>query len=62
MDKNNVIELERRVKSAVPLTELLRSGAKQLLAKHQDRRTESGHNSMYANPRFFFILKRKYVK
>lgn len=61
MDKNNVIELERRVKSADPLTELLRSGARQLLAqavesevqellaKHQDRRTESGHAGVVRN-------------
>lgn len=61
MDKNNVIELERRVKSADPLTELLRSGARQLLAqavesevqellaKHQDRRTKSGHAGVVRN-------------
>lgn len=33
MDKSNVIELERRVKSADSLTELLRSGARQLPAQ-----------------------------
>ena len=55
MDKNNVIELERRALGADPLTELLKEGAQKLLAQaveserqdllaeFHDCRTESGH-------------------
>lgn len=61
MNKNNVIELEGRAISADPLTELLRSGARQLLAQavegevqellaqHRDRRTQSGHAGVVRN-------------
>lgn len=55
MSKSNVIELEGREESADPLTELLRTGAHQLLeysrrlrpscrifATHQDRRLAKG--------------------
>ena len=55
MDKNNVIELERLVIGTDPLTELLKEGARKLLAQavesevqdllaqHQDCRTACGH-------------------
>jgi putative transposase len=61
MIKNNVIELERRAIGADPLTELLRNGARQLLAQavecevqdllanYQDFRTESGHAGVVRN-------------
>ncbi len=61
MDKNNVIELERRVIGTDPLTELLKQGARkllaqavesevqELLAKHKDRRTDSGHAGVVRN-------------
>jgi transposase-like protein len=61
MDKNNVIELERRVIGADPLTELLKEGARKLLAQavesevqdllalHQDWRTECGHAGVVRN-------------
>ncbi len=61
MNKNNVIELERRAISADPLTELLKEGARkllaeavesevqELLAKYQDWRTESGHAGVVRN-------------
>jgi transposase-like protein len=61
MDKNNVIALERRVIGADPLTELLKEGARkllaqavecevrELLAQHQDRRTQSGHAGVVRN-------------
>ena len=58
MDKNNVIELERRVIGTDPLTELLKEGARKLLAQavesevqdllasYEDRRTQCGHASV----------------
>ena len=61
MDKNNVIELERRVIGADPLTELLKEGARNLLAQavesevqdllaqYQDCRTECGHAGVVRN-------------
>ena len=61
MNKNNVIELEGRVAGRDLLTELLRDGARQLLAQavesevqellaaHQDRRTSSGHAGVVRN-------------
>ena len=61
MDKNNVIELERRVIGTDPLTELLKEGARKLLAQavesevqellstYQDCRTASGHAGVVRN-------------
>jgi putative transposase len=61
MDKNNVIELERRVIGSDPLTELLKEGARKLLARAvesevQDllasfthRRTPCGHAGVVRN-------------
>ena len=61
MDKNNVIELERRVIGADPLTELLKEGARKLLAQavesevqdllasYKDRRTQCGHAGVVHN-------------
>jgi len=61
MDKNNVIELERRVIGTDPLTELLKEGARKLLAQavesevqdllasYEDRRTQCGHASVVRN-------------
>jgi len=61
MDKNNVIDLERRVIGNDPLTELLKEGARKLLAQavesevhellatYQDFRTESGHAGVVRN-------------
>ena len=61
MDKNNVIELERRVIGTDPLTELLKEGARKLLAQavesevqdllaqHQDCRTACGHAGVVRN-------------
>ena len=61
MGKNNVLELERRVIGSVPLTELLKGGDRKqlaqavesevqdLLAKHQDCRTTSGHAGVVRN-------------
>ena len=61
MDKNNVIELERRALGADPLTELLKEGARKLLAQavesevqdllatYQDCRTQSGHAGVVRN-------------
>jgi transposase-like protein len=61
MIKNNVIELERRAIGADPLTELLKEGARKLLAqavesevqdllaKYQDRRTQCGHAGVVRN-------------
>ena len=40
MDKNNVIELERRVIGTDPLTELLKEGARKLNAALQVLRSE----------------------
>jgi putative transposase len=61
MDKNNVIELERRVTGTDPLTELLKEGARKLLAQavenevqdllasYEDRRTQCGHAGVVRN-------------
>jgi len=61
MSKSNVIEFEGRVESADPLTELLRSGARQLLqqaieaevqellAAHSDRTLEDGRAGVVRN-------------
>lgn len=61
MSKSNVIEFEGRVESADPLTELLRSGARQLLqqaieaevqmllATHSDRTLEDGRAGVVRN-------------
>ena len=61
MDKNNVIELERRVIGSDPLTELLTEGARKLLAQavesevqelleqYEDHRTEWGHAGVVRN-------------
>ena len=61
MDKNNVIELERRVIGTDPLTELLKEGARkllaqavesevqELLAQYEDHRTECGHAGVVRN-------------
>ena len=61
MDKNNVIELERRVIGTDPLTELLKEGARkllaqavesevqELLAQYEDLRTEWGHAAVVRN-------------
>jgi len=61
MEKSNVIELEGRAKSTDPLTELLRSGARQLLqhaietevevllAAHSDRTLEDGRAGVVRN-------------
>ncbi len=61
MNKSNVIELEDRDTSTDPLTELLLTGAQQLilqavegelqelLLKHIDRRTEAGHAGVVRN-------------
>ena len=61
MSKSNVIEFEGRAESADPLTELLRSGAKQLLqqaietevqvllAAHSDRTLDDGRAGVVRN-------------
>ena len=61
MDKNNVIELERRVIGTDPLTELLKEGARkllaqavesevqELLAQYEGDRTECGHAAVVRN-------------
>ena len=61
MDKNNVIELERRVIGTDPLTELLKEGARKLLAQavesevqdllasYEDHRTQCGHAGVVRN-------------
>jgi len=61
MSKNNVVQLAGRDTIVDPLTELLRTGAEQLvyqaveaellelLAEHSDRRTESGHAGVVRN-------------
>jgi len=61
MEKSNIIELEGRVESTDPLTELLRSGARQLLqqaieaevqellAAHSDRTLEDGRAGVVRN-------------
>ena len=61
MDKNNVIELERRVIGTDPLTQLLKEGARKLLAQavesevqdllaiYEERRTPSGHAGVVRN-------------
>jgi transposase-like protein len=61
MSKNNVVKLTGRHTIIDPLTELLRTGAEQLvyqaveaellelLAEHSDRRTESGHAGVVRN-------------
>ena len=61
MDKNNVIELERRVIGSDPLTESLKEGARKLLAQtvesevqdllaaYEDYRTECGHAGVVRN-------------
>ena len=61
MNKNKVIELESRALGADPLTELLREGARKLLAqavesevqdllaRYQDCRTQSGHAGVVRN-------------
>ena len=61
MNKSNVIELAGRVESTVPLTELLRSGARQLLQEaieaevqellttHSDRVLEDGRAGVVRN-------------